>query len=269
VLALGLLVMLPLGAADRVEVEATEALREARRLTEGTAERDLITTSITRRLLGVPTAPKGWEVGYRQEVAYAALPGDTCQLLTRDDGRCLLAVVDVAGHGTEPALQALRLRTETAALWRAGSTVEQLASAINSSMVEVTTIATGVLVDLDIATGDCRYVNAGHPPVVVARAGSIEDWQPTGPLFGLPAATFSVTEAHLDRSCFLVVYTDGVTEARSLDRSFLGESAIHRSLRHHLATGAQAIADGCVDAALAHSSSRLRDDALVVVLTRH
>ncbi len=268
VLALGLLVMLPLGAAEQVELDANDSLTEARRLTEELGERDAVLAAMTAQLLEVPIAPPGWELGFRQTVAFATLPGDTCQVLTAPDGRYLLAVVDVAGHGTVAALQALRLRTEIAALWRAGNSLPLIAAAVNASVLELGTIATGLLIGFVEGSGDCEYLNAGHPPVVVSRPGSIERWGPTQSLFGIEWAAIRTEARTLERSACLVAYTDGVTEARNADRRFLGEGAIEQALRWHAATGPQAIADACVDAALDHSSARLRDDALAIVLQR-
>ena len=268
VLALGLLVMLPLGAAEQVELDANNSLTEARRLTEELGERDAVLAAMTAQLLEVPVAPPGWDLGFRQTVAFATLPGDTCQVLTAPDGRYLLAVVDVAGHGTVAALQALRLRTEIAALWRAGHSLPLVAAAVNASVIELGTIATGLLIGFVEGSGECEYLNAGHPSVVVSHPGSIERWGPTQPLFGIEWASVATEARTLERSAFLIAYTDGVTEARDADRRFLGEGAIEQALRWHAATSPQAIADACVDAALDHSSARLRDDALAIVLQR-
>jgi hypothetical protein len=269
VVALGLLVMLPLNLAERAEHAAVEALNDARRSSEQVGEQELIVASITDRLTVRPTSPVGWELGFRQSAAIASLPGDTGQLLAHPEGHWLLAVVDVAGHGTEAALHALQLRTEIAVLWRSGQSIDRIADAINDSVLDMSTIATGILLDLDPLTGECEYLNAGHPALSYVEAGHFEQWPATMVLFGFDRAIpASVVRRSISRGAQIVVYTDGITEARSEDGHFLGEKAIQRALRRNVKEGPQAVVDAFVDSALERSRKRLRDDALAIALHR-
>ena len=265
VLALGLLVMLPLAAADDVEQRAERTLREARAVRERAGEQDVISAAIVDLLLERPPTPPGWEVGFRQTAAFAALPGDSCQVLLADRG-FLVAVVDVAGHGTGPALQALRLRFEIAALWQSGVAVAAIADVLARSVTEMSTIATGVLLAVDADGEGCEYVNAGHPAVIAVTGASTDTWGRTAPLFGLGPAEHHPQRRALGRGALVTIYTDGIIESRSPTSSLLGPSAIEHAIRVHGPAGPQAVADACIDAALAHSNTRLRDDALALVL---
>lgn len=267
ILALGLLVILPLGAAERVEAAARDALRSARRLSEEAGEEHLVLATIARELLDVPAAPPGWELGFRQTAAFAALPGDSCQVLTSDDGRFLVAVIDVAGHGTAPAMQAMRIRTELAALWTAQQPLTTISDVLNKSVTAMRTVVTALLIEFDPASGHYQFLNAGHPAAIHLSGGSIVRWGNTRPLFGVDAVS-SVDKGVIDDDSMLVVFTDGVSEARSDDLGLLGDAMVEAAVRRHSALGVQAVADACMDAALAHSNARLRDDALVLVLRR-
>lgn len=269
VLVLGLLVMLPLSAADDIEQRAERTLREARAMLERVGEQDVISAAIVGLMLERPAAPPGWEVGFRQTAAFAALPGDSCQVLTRADGRFLVALVDVAGHGTESALQAMRLRFEIAALWQAGVGLGAITEVVSSSVREMDTIATGVLLAVDADGGACEYVNAGHPAVIALTGSATDTWGRTSALFGVDVGQREPQHRPLGRGALLVLYTDGIIEARSPSRQQLGAGAIEHAIRVHAPAGAQAIADACIDAALSHSHTRLRDDALALVLRRH
>jgi hypothetical protein len=268
VVSLGLLVMLPLGSAERVEMAANESLLDARRLVEEAGERDVIVATITDELLEPPAAPPGWHLGFRQSAAFASLPGDSCQLLTAPDGRCLVAIIDVAGHGTAPALQALHLRTTVAAVLGTGQSLSVIADVLNEAVHRLHTIATGILLLLDPETGTVELVSAGHPPIHVATPHGVERWAHTQPLFGVTHGRRAAERHAVQRGSFLVAYTDGVTEARNAGRQQLGEQAVEEALRHHAPSGAQAVADSCIDTALSHANARLRDDALVLVLHR-
>lgn len=268
IVALGLLVTLPISAAERVEFAAAQELQQARTLTEEMGERDAVMEALGRELSHPPQSFDGWIVGFRQSVAVAELPGDSCQLLQSPHGQWLLAVIDVAGHGTEAALQALRLRTEVAALWTHEQTLATIAIHLDKTVQEMDTIATGVLITLDPASGDCEYINAGHPAPLQFVNNATSRWPPTQRLFGLGPTVPVSAVAHLEIQSLLVVYTDGVSEARSRGRAELGENNVSRLVMEFAHAGAQALADACVDAALEFSGARLRDDALAIVLVR-
>jgi phosphoserine phosphatase RsbU/P len=72
--------------------------------------------------------------------------------------------------------------------------------------------------------GRLTLINAGHtPPMLVRRGGEIEVIDSTGPVVGiLPLAGWSERELHLGSGEAVVVYSDGVTEARSASGEELG-----------------------------------------------
>ena len=75
---------------------------------------------------------------------------------------------------------------------------------------------------LNPITGRLFYVNGGHEPLYVIKAGSIKQrLMPTGPAVGLmPDITFKTQQIELEPGDLLVGYTDGVTEARSPEDEF-------------------------------------------------
>jgi sigma-B regulation protein RsbU (phosphoserine phosphatase) len=71
--------------------------------------------------------------------------------------------------------------------------------------------------ELDAATGEVTFVNAGHNPAVVLRAGgAVEELGAGGlPLGLLPDATFRIERLQLEPGDLLCLYSDGITEATS------------------------------------------------------
>ena len=133
--------------------------------------------------------------------------------------------------------------------------------------------ATLFVAALDPATGALAYVNAGHEPALVVGAGGRVRTQlpPTGPAAGLlPGVPFGAASARLEPGEALVVYTDGVTEARAADGSFYGDAplaALVEEERAH-AHGAQQLLDRLLDAVRAHAAGAEQSDditALAVV----
>ena len=224
--------------------------------------------TLTGQLMQSPTAPAGWEIGFRQSAAYAFLPGDSCQLLERDDGRFCVALLDVAGHDTEAALRAVRLQNEIRLLWNEGYSLERIADVLNRSTIELSTLVTGVLVDVH-DDGYCTYINAGHPPLVLFHEGIVEERYRTRPVFGVTnGGDESVGEFRVPPGAFLLVHSDGISEARSPDHEFIGENMVLKTLARHVLDGPQAVADALFDAAKAFAKQRLQDDATTIVLRR-
>ncbi|HET9493768.1 MAG TPA: SpoIIE family protein phosphatase [Chloroflexia bacterium] len=112
---------------------------------------------------------------------------------------------------------------------------------------------------LDHASGLLTYVNGGHEAPVVTAGGEIKArLEPTGPAVGmLPDMKFEANQVYLEPGDTLVMYTDGVLDARNPQGAFFGESqllsllslpaestdsllqALDSSLRSHIAGASQ------------------------------
>ncbi|HWM74715.1 MAG TPA: PP2C family protein-serine/threonine phosphatase [Nocardioides sp.] len=140
-----------------------------------------------------------------------------------------LAVFDAVGHG----LQAARLSTFAVAAYRwcrrAGQGLPETYAALDAAMAEqfrAEDFTTGILAELNPDAGVLRFVNAGHPPPLLLRGDrtvKVLDAARTTPL-GLPlfGTEPTVVEERLESGDIVVLYTDGVTEARDATGSLLG-----------------------------------------------
>lgn len=157
-----------------------------------------------------------------------------------------LAVFDAVGHG----LAAAGLSTFTLGAYRhsrrAGADLVETYTAVDAAVTETFAegaFITGVLAQLDTGTGTLRWVNAGHPPPLLLRDGRVVKElaaTPATPL-GMPMLGTRPAVAHeqLEPGDTVVLYTDGVVEARLPDGGMLGvaglvdfvtrEAAAHRS----------------------------------------
>lgn len=82
---------------------------------------------------------------------------------------------------------------------------------------------------LNPETGELIYINSGHPPVFVfnEEEGIKEKLMPTGPAVGLmPLAKYRIKSYKLKPGDTLLAYTDGITEARSLEGDLFGEKRL-------------------------------------------
>jgi serine phosphatase RsbU (regulator of sigma subunit) len=130
--------------------------------------------------------------------------------------------------------------------------------------------ATGMLGRIDIDTGEMTWTNAGHPLPLLIRSGQVigelqcEPTTPWGVGFGEP---MMATE-QLQPGDSLLLYTDGVTEARTPDGEPFGlERLIDLTERHASdLIKPEAIVRHVVASVRDHQRDDLADDATIVVL---
>jgi sigma-B regulation protein RsbU (phosphoserine phosphatase) len=113
-----------------------------------------------------------------------------------------------------------------------------------------------------------RLASAGHPPALVLRsAGTVEEIRARGTLLGIAEdPPIDDAEAVLAPGDTLVLYTDGLTEARSGGR-LLGEGPVHELLAAHPGAPVAELVDRLDALAEAFSGGRRRDD-LALLLAR-
>jgi serine phosphatase RsbU (regulator of sigma subunit) len=132
--------------------------------------------------------------------------------------------------------------------------------------------ATVVLGRLAVDPGGATatLASGGHPPALVRRGAGdgvrVEPVVAPGTLLGVYADIELVeVTVRLDRGDMMVLYTDGVTEARSVD-GFYGADRLARLLASSTAVSADALADELLDDVVAFAGGPLRDDVAVLVL---
>jgi hypothetical protein len=159
-----------------------------------------------------------------------------------DDSTAFFAVFDTAGHdlrsglGTATVLAAIRAaRTDGADLHAMARAADE---ALASFLPELR-FTTAVLGTLDLETGLLRYLNAGHPPPMLLRNGKVVTRLDRGrrlPL-GLDDPGPEIAEEWLEHGDRLLLFTDGVTEARRHDRTPFGEDRLIDLVRQHATAG--------------------------------
>lgn len=184
-----------------------------------------------------------------------------------------IAILDAMGHSLSATLTAAVAIAGYRNSRRGGaSLVERWKTADTAVAREFggERFATAVFAELDLATGRLRSVSAGHPPALVARENRViarcAD-EPTLPL-GLGGEEPSVTEEHLQPGDRLLLFTDGIVEARSGDGEFFGEDRLVEQIARELGTGLPApeAVRRLVRTIADHQDGRLRDDATLMLV---
>ncbi|MFD2415222.1 PP2C family protein-serine/threonine phosphatase [Amycolatopsis pigmentata] len=183
-----------------------------------------------------------------------------------------LIMLDALGHDLSSGLIAAAAVSAHRSARRAGNDLAEQAHRIDQTLREhfaTATFATGVLVEIDLPTGRLRYVNAGHPQPLIMRDGKIV--KPlAGALclpLGLGPLDVMIAEETLEPDDWLILYTDGITEARDATGEFFGEERLVDFLRREAAAGypPPETARRLIQAVLQHQQGVLQDDAAIVL----
>ncbi len=176
--------------------------------------------------------PPGVSVAFRYVPAGrgAEVGGDWFDVVPLADGRIALVVGDVAGHGPAAAATMGRLRTAVRALAGLDLSPDELLRRVDKLGDDLTPgqaegwLATAVYAVYDPATRRCAIARAGHlPPVLVEEDGPFGRCAarlldlPAGVPLGVGGVPFETTELDVPDGAVLVLYTDGLVEARGKD----------------------------------------------------
>jgi phosphoserine phosphatase RsbU/P len=83
--------------------------------------------------------------------------------------------------------------------------------------------------------GQLTYCNAGHNPPLVVGKGTVRRLETGGPIVGLfESATFEEETVQLVRGDWLIVFSDGVSEALSAEGEEYGEARILETAQKHI-----------------------------------
>lgn len=109
-------------------------------------------------------------------------------------------------------------------------------------------------------------VSGEHPPGLVLRGDRVEVVDAPGRLVGVfPNLNLSEVETRLSPGDSLVLYTDGVTEARG-PRGFYGSARLEALVASLAGASADAIADGILAEVTEFQQGQLRDDVALLVV---
>jgi phosphoserine phosphatase RsbU/P len=228
-----------LGAADlsagnrellqALAVEASIILENARLLEEerikNRIEEELqVAHAIQQSLLPRQLPDQGWFRACGSSIASHQVGGDYYDVFQIDDSSWDVVVADVCGKGVSSALLASLLQGAFLAA-SASESIPRVMGRINRFLGDRTEgekYATLFYCRIS-SQGRLQYINAGHCPALLLTGGAVEALKATSVPVGLLAgATFSTQEVRLSPGDKLIVYTDGVSEARNGRGEFFG-----------------------------------------------
>jgi serine phosphatase RsbU (regulator of sigma subunit) len=181
-------------------------------------------------------------------------------------------LLDSMGRGLTAGLAFSMALASLRAARRAGGGLDAQARAADADLAgqfAETRFVAGLLAELDLETGRLRYVNAGMPPPLLLRKGRLVRRLTEGGRMPLGVADSSIepAEAALEPDDRLLLYSDGVADARRPGGDRFGEHRLADLAEQHHAAGLPApeTLRRLAQAVLRHQGGPPTDDATLLL----
>jgi sigma-B regulation protein RsbU (phosphoserine phosphatase) len=200
-------------------------------------------------------------------VPMTSVAGDFYDFLSVDETQAGILIADVSGHGVPAALIASMVKMAATSQRAQAAEPAMLLAGMNSALVGNTQsqFVTAAYVHLDAQAREFRYAAAGHPPMLLLRNGAVTEVSENGFILAVLESTpYTQLTQPLEPGDRLILYTDGILEARDSRGKFFGESNLFATVRDTAKLSAADAADRIVVAVENWSSSQ--DDDLTVIV---
>jgi len=198
--------------------------------------------------------------------------GDLADAFELPGGELAVVLADVSGKGVPAGVLRAFTRSIVRHVAHCSATPGETLVRVNGILYDARLDAMFVslfLGWLDPATGRLRYANAGHPsplrfsPGVPPRPFAAA----TGPILGiLGLRAFATEETRLERGESMLLYTDGVAEARNAAGRFLGTRPLAALLMRHASDRLDDLCGEVARAVDGFQGGRRHDDATILAL---
>ncbi len=189
-------------------------------------------------LPGAPLQIPGYQIAYATRPANT-VAGDYYDVILRpgrtlSEDRVLFVVADVAGKSIPAAMLMATFQASLRTLSTSGVALAELVDGVNryacSNSLGGVRFTTAFLAELDPATGDVVYINAGHNvPILRKKSGAVERLEAGGIPIGIFAeSTYQAGTTRLEGGDWLVIFTDGIVEAVNAKDEEYGEPELIR-----------------------------------------
>lgn len=254
--------------AERMRARLLEEVDASRTAGEALVQQGTVVLEVAGQLRpGAPPSVPGVAVASRLVPAEGVLAGDWADVVELPGRRLAVVALDVTGHGAEAGMDALRLKYSVTAALRVGLTPGQALTNAAGELSDEERFATAVCAVIDPSTRRIDWANAGHPSPILHPAGKGPvELHRTGGLLDALGSPWTTATTTLRPGQSLLVFTDGLVEARNAHGQEFGTDGIRQALsRFGDFADPAAVVESVLSAATSHG--RVRDDITILAVT--
>ena len=217
----------------------------------------------------------------RVDIAVSFLPvsyvgGDYAKFYFQGPDKLLIFIMDITGHGVPAALMVNRIHTEVNILAEQpllpSAFLEKMDRFVQETFQETSLLLSAYACLLDFKKKKIFYSNFGHPPQVLYHFKKREIYymSPQRHLLGIPEAqSLPIHEltVDFDQKDRILLFTDGLTEAKNEKGQFFGKEGMENYLRSYADLKAEAFNQGLIEALHRfHGKDFFEDDVFILTI---
>lgn len=236
------------------------------------AERNIAET-LQEALLALPEEIHGIDFDhlYRSATAAARVGGDFYDLFELEHDKVCIIVGDVSGKGIEATSVASLVKNTIKAYAYQETSPASILSKTNEVAIKISapsvfvTVFMGVL---NIKTGEIIYTSAGHPePIIKSNYLEARLLKTRSPAIGVFSDQIFTDEKEiLKKEECLIIYTDGITEARR-NHDFFGEERLIKVINEFGIMTTKKTTEKIFEEVMSFSKGKLIDDAIILSIS--
>jgi len=213
----------------------------------------------------------GWDT-WLYTVPANDVGGDLVDHLQVSPDRLALSLGDVAGKGLPAALMMAKLQATIRAIAPLSSSLSELGTRLNDIVCRdglPSRFASLIHLEIEKSSGVVRLLNAGHLPPLIIRKDRVDELKKGSPAIGLSSdVSFREQSIELGVGDMMVVYSDGLTEARNDIGRFFGEDRLLELMDDIRGMSAATAGDFIVDSVRNFVRGARPHDDLSIILVR-
>ena len=252
-------------------------LAEDRSLLERRAEEVLSQEELAPRRWAARLAPEelpdfaGFELGRVYQAGTGLMAGDFYDVFRVAPTRIAAVIGDVTGHGIEPSITAFQAKYLLRVFLRQYRDPAQALEELNRQMSALERFEEFIsicVVVFDTEAATLRVASAGHPAAWLWHDREVRPLRATGPLLMLdPEGEYTSREIPLEVGDLLLLYTDGLAEARAGEQLF-GEDRVANTLRRDPGVSPDVLCKVLLEAARDFATEPISDDIAILAIKR-
>jgi sigma-B regulation protein RsbU (phosphoserine phosphatase) len=235
-------------------------------------ESQIAVASEIQRLIVPEQLPelKGLELGGTY-IPSQGIGGDFYTVIPLNETECVFCIADVSGKSVPGALLVSTLHASLKAYLEFTTDLKKVIQKLNTLIIDLSTadrFITLFVAKYNSEKEKLYYISAGHNPQFLIRNSQIIKLSSTGICVGIMDFDYKVSSVDFKKNDTLVLYTDGIVEARNLKKEVFGDERFEKTLLENSANPLFKIQDQIIHSVKRFSPKASEQDDLTLLLIR-